>query len=550
MIRHHALLGALALSLPALLLVLLLPDGSIVRLFRPALSELPDALRTGELLFRAGLLICALAAWPVWRAWRRPAAAAETGRVWTAREGLWLSGLLALALALRLYKLDLGIWYDEIIAVVYYLRIPFGECLTTYVNENQQFVFSIFAHLSILLFGEHTWTFRLPAALFGVAGLGAVFVFGRKVAGSAEAAFATAILAVSYHHIWFSQNARGYTALFFWTVLASLLLLRALDDPHPRRWILYAAVAALGVYTHLTMLFVIAGHFLIYGWWLRRNWARGREGFFLGFLLAGLLTFQLHALVIPQMRVAIAQTISWVDAWKNPLWTFAEMARGIRLSPALLAAGAAGALVFIVGLVSYARTCRAVIAFLILPAAIGGSYVVAVGHHLWPRFFFFVAGFAVLIAVRGCRESSVRLLRAMGASPGGQSRGAAAACAVMVAVSALSMRNVYGPKQDYGGAMQFVESQRQEGDEVITVGLASWAYRNYFQPPWGAVESVAELEAIRSRVRRTWVVYTLEPVLDSMHPELAHAIRRDFSRVRTFRGTLANGEILVLRAEK
>ncbi|MGH9672606.1 MAG: glycosyltransferase family 39 protein [Bryobacteraceae bacterium] len=521
-----------------------------MRLFRPGLGELPDPLRTGELLFRAGLLVCALAAWPAWRAWRRPAAAVEAGPSWTAREGLLLGALLAFALALRLYRLNLGIWYDEIVAVVYYLRIPFGECLTTYANENQQFLFSIFAHLSFLLFGEHTWSLRLPAALFGVAGLGALYALGRRVAGSVEAAFATAVLAVSYHHIWFSQNARGYTALFFWTVLASLLLLRAFDDPHPRRWILYAAAAALGVYTHLTMMFVIAGHFLIYGWWLRRNRAGGREGFFLGFLLAGLLTFQLHALVIPQMRAAIAQTISWVDAWKDPLWTLAEMARGIRVGPAVLAAGAACGLVFIVGLVSYARTCRAVIAFLILPAAIGAGYVVAVGHHLWPRFFFFVAGFAVLIAVRGCRESSGGLLRAMGASADWQRRGASAACAAMVAVSGLSMRNVYGPKQDYGGAMQFVESQRQEGDEVITVGLASWAYRNYFHVPWGAVESVAELEAVRSRARRTWVVYTLEPVLDSMHPELARAIRRDFTRVRTFRGTLANGEILVWRAEK
>ena len=52
--------------------------------------------------------------------------------------------------------------------------------------------------------------------------------------------------------------------LFFWTILSSWLLLRALQQARPQLWIAYAPAAALGVYTHMTMLFVILGHFSLY----------------------------------------------------------------------------------------------------------------------------------------------------------------------------------------------------------------------------------------------------------------------------------------------
>ncbi len=523
----------------------LIPSPSLIRLFRPGLADIPETLLTGAVLFRAGLAACAIACWLMARLvqWDAPPRRETAGR--RLPQGS-ICLLLAAALALRLYRLDDGIWYDEIVAVFYYVRLPLGECLTTYVNENQQFVFTVLAHWSFVLFGEHTWTLRLPAALFGVASIGALYLFARRVTTPAEALLSAALLTFSYHHVWFSQNGRGYTGLLFWTILASWLLLRAFDDPSPRRWVVYAAASALGVYTHLTMLFLVAGHFVMYMLWLGArggaNWRRGRAGFFLGFGLAGLITFQLYALVIPQMRIAIAQTISWVEEWKNPLWTLAQIVSGLHLGFVHIAAGLIAIAVAGAGAWSYLRSAPAVVGLALLPAAIGAGYVIAVGHHLWPRFFFFVMGFAVLIAVRGVMVSTNAVARLAGRSG---DRWGVAACALLVALSAVSLTRVYGAKQDYESALRWVEANRRPGDEVVTAGLATWAYRTHYKVAWGAVEKAADLVEVRSHAPRTWVISTLEPVLESMHPDVAHVLQRDFQLVRRFPGTLQNGEINV-----
>jgi mannosyltransferase len=528
----------------ALALAALVPSQQLVRVFRPGIAEIPEALLQGAMLFRIGLTACALACLLMARfvEWRTDAAGTSPSRRWP--PAAW--ALLAVALALRLYALDEGIWYDEIVAIFYYVRLPLGECLTTYVNENQQFVFTILAHWCFVLFGEHTWALRLPAALFGVASIGALYALARRVTTPAEALLAAALMTFSYHHVWFSQNGRGYTGLLFWTILASTLLLRAFDDPSPRRWLAYGLAAALGVYTHLTMIFAVAGHLTIYAIWLLArsgaSWRRGYAGALLGFGAAGLITFQLYAIVIPQMRTAIGETISWVEEWKNPLWTLAQIVSGLHLGFVHIGAGLAALAVAGAGVWSYLRSAPAVVGLAALPAMIGAGYVIAVGHHLWPRFFFFVMGFAVLIAVRGVMVSA-RAIAGLAGYTG--ERWGVAACILLIALSAASLARVYGPKQDYEGPLAFVESNRQPGDEVVTAGLATWAYRAHYHVTWGAVEKAEELEAVRARAARTWVVSTLEPVLESMHPDVARVLQRDFKLVRRFPGTLQNGEINV-----
>ena len=66
----------------------------------------------------------------------------------------------------------------------------------------------------------------------------------RLVYGNRAAVMTGLLLTLSWHHIWFSQNARGYTILLFGTVLATDLLLRALRDGLWRYWVGYALVIA------------------------------------------------------------------------------------------------------------------------------------------------------------------------------------------------------------------------------------------------------------------------------------------------------------------
>lgn len=525
-----------------------------IELFRPMpASPLREQLLLGSVLFRAALALLgtALVIAPRLPYWRAPAAPVK-GRPapQTRFEIACILGIVACALALRLYKLELGLWYDEVLTYVQYVRLPFGEILTTYRNENQHFVFTLLAHACLQIFGDNVWAFRLPAALFGVGSVWALYVFARQVASTREALFAAALFAFSYHHVWFSQNARGYSGLLFWVLLASWILMRALREDRPGLWVWYAVTVALGVFTHITMLFVVAGHGLVYlqQVWMRRKeqWPRRWSGLVLGFTASGLLTFTLHALVLPQIRGGMEKTVSVVEAWKNPLWTLFEIFRGLRINFAGAAVAAVALIVIAAGIAGFARRQSSLLILLFVPPMVGAGYVIAAGHHLWPRFFYFAFGFAALIAVRGTMVLENALAGRLRRGP---VREMGYLCAGMVLVSAASVPFAFAPKQDYEGAMAFVQTERQPGDEVLTAGLISFPYENFYKPGWHPVKSLEQLNVARATYRRTFVLSTLEPVLRSTDPAIADSLKHDFRLVRQFPGTLEHGTIYVYLSE-
>jgi len=122
----------------------------------------------------------------------------------------WLvAGALALALVLRLPGLNGGLWFDEIQTLVDYVRFPLGRIVTTFDTQNQHLLYSVLARVSVQLFGESAATLRLPALCFGLASLVALVRFARRIAPFDERMVALFALVVSYHHVWFSQNARA-----------------------------------------------------------------------------------------------------------------------------------------------------------------------------------------------------------------------------------------------------------------------------------------------------------------------------------------------------
>lgn len=507
---------------------------------------------TGAFLFRLGLAtlgvyLAVASRLPIWTGGARPSRPATRRPPWA---GAALVALMALALAIRLHRLGVGLWYDEIIAHVQYMHMSLGEILTTYRSESQHFLFTLLARVSLTIFGDGPASLRLPAAIFGVASVGALYLLARRVTTEGEALLSAALLSVSYHHVWFSQNARGYTALLFWTLLSSWLLLRALDEGWPALWLGYAAAVALGMFTHVTMLFSVLAHAVVWGTALLRPAAAppasARTGAVLGFGLAALLTFQFYALVLPQFVSTIGMTAK-VPEWTSPLWTLQELTRGLRTGFAGSAVAAGALVVGGAGLVSYGRTAPAIVILLVLPTVVVVATVMAMGHPLWPRLFFSLMGFGVLIAVRGASTVGDWAARALHVPPHRAALARAAIALVLVLVSATTVPAAWHPKQDYTGARDFVETHRAPGDAVVTVGLATLPYRAFYRAGWEAADNAESLAAIRSGVDRTWVLCTLVLHLEGQHPDLMAAIRRDFTLVATFRGTLSGGTIYVYR---
>jgi len=508
----------------------------------------------GAALFRLGLgtlgfYLVIIGRLPIWSAGTGPTTTAAPQPRWT---GVILASILVVALGLRLNHLGVGLWYDEINVYVRYMDMSFGRIVTTYESESQHFLFTLLARAAFALFGDGPASLRLPAALFGVGSVATLYLFARRVATTREALLSAALLSVSYHHVWFSQNGRGYSALLFWTLLSSWLFLRALDEGRSGLWLGYAAAVALGMFTHVTLAFAVLAQAAVYATWLARpGTARGLaawSGVLLGFGLAALLTFQVYALVVPQFFSIIGMKAN-VAEWTNPLWTLLELGRGLRVGFAGTAVAAASLAVFGLGLLSFARTAPVVLAFLVLPAAVASTAIMAMGHPLFPRFLFFLMGFGVLVTVRGTTVVGGSIARALGLAPGRAALAGTTVVLLLILASATTVPTAWLPKQDYLGARAFVEAQQRPGDVIVTVGLASFPYRRLYRSGWEVAGSLVALNAIRAEAKRTWVVYTIPLQLQGEHPELMAAIREQFTPIREFGGTLNGGTIYVCRAD-
>lgn len=528
------------------------PPSTLVTALRGTPGDNPEQLLLGATLFKISLVILGLLAIALGRmSVRRPPSHSRRPHSDPYR---WfnlalLTAILIAAAALRLYGLNAGLWHDEILTYVRYARMPFGEIISTYSDQNQHLLYTLLAHASFWLFGEGAWSLRIPAVLFGLGSIWALYLLGCKVASAREALLAAALVAFSYHHIWFSQNARGYTGLLFWTVLTSWWFLRGLREARPQSWLLYAAGAALGVYTNMTLLFVIIGHFITYvmAIFTRRQeaWPNKWHGFFLGFCLAGFLTLQLHALVLPQILSGVIGEESTIPAWTSPLWTLLEFARGMEMSFAGGIAATAALVIFGAGVVSFARTDPIVLQLFLIPPFICAVVVLGMGHHLWPRFFFFTIGFGALIVVRGGMEVGRLATRLLHVTSTQSIALGTALCVGVILTSALSIPRVYAPKQDYQGALDFVNARKEAGDAVATVGLATFTYKNFYNLDWHEVKTLADLRAIRSQANRTWLLYTFPPHVQAVYQDIMTSVQRDFTVLRQFHGTVGSGTVFV-----
>jgi len=471
----------------------------------------------------------------------------------------WLFGLVAVAALLRVVALNQQLWFDEIMTLLDSARDPILRIVTHYAGQNQHMLYSVLAHCSIRVFGEQPWALRLPAVLFGVAGIPALYFFGRLVTTRREALFASALMAINYQHIWFSQNARGYTGMVFWTLLASIFFIRCVSNGRNLDCAMYGVSAALGIYTHLMMAFVLIGHAILYAWliWARtKSTSRIPRNSFLplyGLVLAATVSFALYAPVIPGIfarTIGVAGT-SVRSEWASPLWALKEMLHGLRN-------GAGGGLVAIVvggvlllgGLVSFWRSNRFVVGLMVLPGLVTAAAVLATSHNFWPRFFFFEIGFALLLLVRGavvCSEVAAILLSDTGRLA---IRLSTAVLVLMLLASVIPLRAEYlYPKQDYLSAMRFVESQQRSEEQVVTVGVVTTAFQRYYGRSWPLLETRAQLDAQLTQDRGMWLIYAMPIYIRASQPDVWDAIQSRFTLVRVFPGTLSGGEIFVCRSK-
>lgn len=510
----------------------------------------------GVLLISIGLFRNALGTFGGARSRTHAPSAPKTSRV-----AIWTLLLLTIvAIGLRLWNLNSDLWIDEVLTLLDFVRKPLGEILTSFPSQNQHMLFSVLAHISTSIFGESAWSLRAPSIVFGAASIWAFFFLCKNLVGEREALLASALMTVSYHHIWFSQNARGYMGLLLFTLLATWCWLEAIETSRSKWWFGYSAATVLGMWVHPTMAFVVAAQCLIHIVLLiaPRLSGSGRSGSlerkagwkpFAAWLLSATVTLQLYALALPEFLAVGLHEESKDSEWTNPIWVFSEALQNLKI-------GFAGSFVLICGAAFVAfgwarvfKLNRRAGVIMVLPAAMAGASMVALGHNIWPRFFFFSMGFGLLIVVHG----AMQLPRVLGnysgyfrARPLIVSAVGIASCTLLLVASLSTLpRNYSLPKQNFSEAKNYVESHLSKGDGVVAVSLAGIVYGSYLRPYWPVAATGRELTAIELQSDHVWLVYTLPIEVKAFRPELWNMIENHYQVVKVFPGTLNGGEVFV-----
>ncbi len=555
----------------AVLLVLFTPSMGIIRAFAIPVTSDVNSLLTGIKLFKVGLIINGFVLFMLWYKSGRcvdvnttlyvnPSGINDDNNVRLRFKSLIaLTVLLVVAALLRFRGIDSDLWYDEMITLVEFVRLPFSQLLTSYVSQNNHILFSLLSNVSVSMFGESPGVVRLPALLFGVASIWALYNLARTLTDEREAWLATILIAVSYHHVWFSQNARGYTGLLFWSLLGTWFFIKGLRQSSNVIWITYAAFMALGMYIHLTSAFILLGHVIIYCFILLRRTNFLKNTTFsdllplISFALVGLFTFQLYSLVLPQVFSAFSDRVEAsqvrVEVWTNPIWGLLEAIKGLNISFGTILGGTIALFVFGAGVISYARSSPIVIWLLLIPVFIGTTTLIIVHLHFYPRFFFFLLGIGVLVVVRGTTEAArlfVYFLPSKFSAYCSPQRVGTIFAGIMIVASCFTLVNNYRyPKQDYSGAVAYIKENCKDSDFVVSVGMAMSPFEKYYAPQWETVETLEALDEIRSYNNPVWLVYMFEDHMKSFYPAIMSSIHQDFTVVKEFPGTLGGGTVYV-----
>ena len=256
----------------------------------------------------------------------------EKKRYW-----LLLSGVLALALLLRLWQLGAeSAWIDEAFSIVL-ARHPIPQIIQgTAVDQHPPFYY-LLLH-GWLAFGGEVQFARILSVLLGVVGVYQAVLLGEKTRNRTLGLLGGGLLAISPIHVWYSQEVRMYILLATLTVGATYTLWDGLYRHEIKRWWLwYSLFTLLGMYTHYFSAFILGTHGLwVFAWTIRQRvttpflqWmgATALAGlFFLPWLPVALYQSREHALrwlgtpTVETVRDTFLRTIFGESVQALPAW--------------------------------------------------------------------------------------------------------------------------------------------------------------------------------------------------------------------------------------
>jgi len=195
----------------------------------------------------------------------------------------------------------------------------------------------------------------------------------------------------------------------------------------------------------------------------------------------------------------------------------------------------------VIGALSLLRRSTFAFSMLVVPALVAGAVIVILGQPMRPRFFFFIAGAAAIFAGRGAGLIAQFAAR----QPRQLTLTLVSVTLLLIALSAPGLpRNYSVPKQDFDGAVRYLDGRMHDGVVVSAAGAACWPIENYYRrTDWPCVHSVDDLSRLLRAPEPVLVVYTLGEYIEDA--QLRDRLRGACREIRRFPGTLGGGDMIV-----
>ncbi len=470
-----------------------------------------------------------------------------------------------LAAILRCWQMNSGLWLDEVTPLIAYRSESVVQLMSVYLSTNNHLLYTILEKWLTGAFGQSEWVVRLPAVLLGIGTVPLSYAVARLVMNRRASVAAALIVATSFHLVFFSQNARGYSGFLFFSLGATVCFVRAFQHDRLRDWIGYALSMVLSVAFLLgPSIAVLAAHMFIGIASVVAVARRGQPVLPLMrrsaavLALTCLLMLQLYSLIFPQSLCVLESTYSQPStgfSLFSPAF-FLETLRGLSAGyGGLLLIGILPALfVFAAGLMSLGRKNWLWLIALILPQILLAGFMGALQLAVSPRFFILALPAAIFVASQGleivCAVVCTFLNR-----PNLARLAFTGAVALVLIGTAPSLARYYAiPKQDFRSGVQYMKNIRAPGQILVPIytargGFAYYAEKAGLRPQldYQEAKDPQDFQAVLAThaPAQILIMTTFSRALHMDHPQMEQQIANDWQIAKVFPGTIGDGAVTI-----
>ncbi|MEN9322798.1 MAG: hypothetical protein RL699_578 [Bacteroidota bacterium] len=211
--------------------------------------------------------------------------------------------IILIGAILRFYKLDFqSAWLDEIHTLNE--SNPNLTFLDVYQNimtaEQMPPLYFYTLYILFKAFGYTVLIARTYSALIGLASLFAIYKLGELLENKKTGLIASLLLSINFFHVFYSQEARPYGLLLFFTITSFYYLVKFIKKPNRLDAIYFGITAGLMIISHFFGLFVLLAQCFLLGLFLLLSEKKNRVTFFINSCISGLVIILLF---IPAIQI-------------------------------------------------------------------------------------------------------------------------------------------------------------------------------------------------------------------------------------------------------